>query len=71
MTKKRIGILNKGKNNQFIGNHFNGYDIGIKDEGENTLAKDNKFFVADQNKNKSWWVKILGFFSYLLGKFFG
>lgn len=71
MTKKKIGILNKGKSNQFIGNQFNGYDIGIQDEGEKTVAKDNKFFGVDQTKNKSWWAKVLGFFSYLLGKFFG
>jgi hypothetical protein len=41
--KESIGILNKGRDNKFIDNEFNGLDVGIKDEGENTEAKNNKF----------------------------
>ena len=38
----RIGILNRGKNNKFVSNTFKGLEIAIQDEGENTLAEDNK-----------------------------
>lgn len=41
--KESIGILNKGKNNKFLNSEFSGLDIGIKDEGENTEARGNKF----------------------------
>lgn len=40
---KRVGILNKGKENSFIDNSFEGFDVGIQDEGENTTAERNKF----------------------------
>ena len=40
--KKRVGIWNKGQNNKFINNKIGGFDIGIKDEGKDTLAKDNE-----------------------------
>lgn len=40
---KRIGILNKGKNNQFINNTFENLDVGIQDEGEDTIAEGNEF----------------------------
>lgn len=40
---KRIGILNKGKNNVFINNKFVGLDVGIQDDGEDTTAKGNDF----------------------------
>ncbi|MBI2404654.1 hypothetical protein HYV22_00545 [Candidatus Gottesmanbacteria bacterium] len=40
--KKSIGILNKGKNNRFVNNKIQGLDVGIQDEGENTLAQDNE-----------------------------
>ena len=43
MENKKIGILNKGKNNIFIKNTFENLDIGIQDEGEGTYAEDNKF----------------------------
>lgn len=39
---KRIGILNKGKGNKIINNQFSDLDVAIQDEGEDTLAKDNK-----------------------------
>lgn len=42
-NQKRVGILNKGKDNKFISNSFEGLDVGIDDQGENTLAEDNKF----------------------------
>ncbi len=42
-NQKRVGILNKGKGNKFISNSFEGLDVGIDDQGENTLAEDNKF----------------------------
>lgn len=71
MTENKIAILNKGKDNQYIGNQFNGYDIGIQDEGEGTVARNNKFFGTNQTKSKSWWIKVVGFIFYLLGKFFG
>ncbi len=50
-NKTRIGILNQGKNNKFIGNTFVGLDIGIKDEGESTLAQNNKFIPPDYSGN--------------------
>lgn len=40
--QKRIGILNRGKNNTFINNSFEGLDVAIQDEGENTFASGNK-----------------------------
>ena len=40
--KKSIAIWNKGRNNKFFNNKISGYDVGIKDEGEDTLAEDNK-----------------------------
>ena len=40
---KKIGIINKGKSNKFIDNKFSGLDVGIQDEGENTLAVGNVF----------------------------
>lgn len=40
---KRTGILNKGKNNTFVDNTFDGLDVGIEDQGENTKAEGNKF----------------------------
>jgi len=43
LPHQKIGILNKGKNNRFINNTFKNLDIGIKDEGEDTKAKGNKF----------------------------
>lgn len=59
---KRIGILNKGSNNTFVGNIFHNLDVGIKDEGKNTKAIANKF---DENDNmrwyEKWWVKYLAF----------
>lgn len=58
--KQKIGILNKGKHNIFIGNTIDGFDIGIKDEGEDTLAKRNK--IRNTNKqiwSEKWWVKYL------------
>ena len=42
-NQKRVGILNQGKNNKFISNSFEGLDVGIDDQGEGTLAEDNKF----------------------------
>lgn len=41
--RKTTGILNKGKDNRFIGNTFSGLDVGIQDEGEKTLAAGNRF----------------------------
>lgn len=40
---KRVGIQNNGKNNQFINNIFENFDVGIEDKGEGTVAKGNKF----------------------------
>lgn len=50
--KVQIGILNKGRDNKFIGNVFEGFGVGIQDEGEGTLAKQNKFFNAPHLKSK-------------------
>ena len=62
---KTIGILNKGKDNKFINNEFTGLDIGIQDEGENTLAVDNKF---DSHANHiKWWEKTWVQIIFLLG----
>jgi hypothetical protein len=57
---KRVGILNTGKNNTFIGNTFHGHDVGIKDEGEGTFAKANNFFTGSKNKTREWYEKPLG-----------
>ncbi len=63
MKDKRItGILNKGKNNNFINNQFAGVDIAIQDEGENTTAINNKFFNSNNRITKwyqAWWFKLL------------
>lgn len=42
-NQKRVGILNKGRNNKYISNSFESLDVGIDDQGKNTLAEDNKF----------------------------
>lgn len=62
--KIRVGILNKGKNNSFIGNTVTGFDVGLQDEGENTTAKDNTFNVHTMIINPKkwyqfWWMKYL------------
>src|SRR3989344_2888755 len=44
-----ICILNKGRNNTFIGNTFQDLGVGIQDEGENTVAADNKFLTSVPN----------------------
>lgn len=54
-----IGILNQGKNNKFIGNTFDGFDIGIKDQGELTYAHGNKF-QKGMNNSKEWYEKPFG-----------
>ena len=40
--QRRVGILNKGKNNNFISNTFEDLDIAIQDEGDNTVATGNR-----------------------------
>lgn len=40
---KRVGVLNSGRNNSFINCSFRGLDIGIQDEGFNTLIRDCDF----------------------------
>jgi hypothetical protein len=53
---KKIGILNKGKNNTFIDNSFEGLDVGIQDEGDGTLASGNKFRDGEllQEEQEKW-----------------
>ncbi len=41
VTNPRAQFVNKGKNNTFIDNSFDNVDV--LDEGENTLAKGNRF----------------------------
>lgn len=50
VEKKRqtVAILNKGKDNKFLDNTFEGFDVGIQDEGEGTLAKGNKFHGVEK-----------------------
>ena len=62
--KVSIGILNRGKNNKFINNTFDGLDVGIQDEGENTLAVGNRFtnFSKDVKKfyiEHPWWFALI------------
>jgi hypothetical protein len=57
MANKKIGILNKGKNNTFTDNTFLNLDVGIQDEGENTIAQGNEFLnindrQASENKRE-------------------
>lgn len=40
--KRKVGILNRGKGTRIINNQFSGLDVAIQNEGENTLAQDNK-----------------------------
>lgn len=42
VQRRRVGIYNKGKNNKFMNNKISGFDIGIQDEGEETVAENNK-----------------------------
>ncbi|MDO8335551.1 MAG: hypothetical protein Q7T74_02070 [Candidatus Saccharibacteria bacterium] len=42
-SKKRVGIVNSGKNNIFTSNSFSGLDVGIDDRGQNTKADSNSF----------------------------
>jgi hypothetical protein len=61
IPKIKIGILNKGENNRFEGNTFEGFDVGIKDEGRNTLAKNNKFLKErkpSSNPTEIRWAKL-------------
>ncbi len=56
---KKVGIFNKGKGSRFIDNTFVGLDVGIQDEGRNTLAKGNQFFnvkerVAEMKQVPLW-----------------
>ncbi|MFA5386409.1 MAG: hypothetical protein WC297_01990 [Candidatus Paceibacterota bacterium] len=46
-----IGILNKGRNNTFIGNTFQNLAVGIQDEGEGTMAQSNVFLSSNENNN--------------------
>lgn len=62
MKQKTIGVLNKGKNNQFINNKFHNLDIGILDEGEGTIASGNKFFRKIKEVGfwkKYFWIPLL------------
>lgn len=61
---KKIGILNKGKNTKIINNEFFGMDIGIQDEGSNTLNSGNKF---NHNYLVKWWEKTWVQIIFLLG----
>jgi len=59
-VKKSVAILNNGKNSAFKDNTIIGYDIGIQDEGENTLASGNKFLdkkslMKEKPWNEKWW----------------
>ncbi len=62
--KVSIGILNQGRNNKFIDNTFEGLDVGIQDEGENTLAVGNSFTEPEKSKKRfyarhPWWFAII------------
>lgn len=60
--KQSIGILNRGSNNTYIGNTFEGMNIGIKDEGKRTWAQKNKFITNNPSKNdwsETVWGRIL------------
>lgn len=69
MNKKEIetvGIRNEGKENQFLNNKFKGFDIGLHDKGEKTVAKGNEFYKSiDQYKSgqvkwhHTWWGGII------------
>jgi hypothetical protein len=57
---EKVGILNTGKNNTFIGNTFHGHDMSIKSE-TSTLTKDNEFFTnSKKENNKEWYEKPIG-----------
>jgi len=43
LSSKRIGVINRGKNTEFHDNDFEGLDIGIQEEGENTIIEENRF----------------------------
>ncbi|HLB41997.1 MAG: hypothetical protein A3F13_04925 [Gammaproteobacteria bacterium RIFCSPHIGHO2_12_FULL_40_19] len=62
--KKTVGILNKGKDNKFENNEFEGLDVGIEDRGERTTAKGNIFRWLSQQHlaekwHQKWWMKLL------------
>lgn len=58
--RKRVGILNKGENNRFIDNTFEGLDVGIQDEGVGTFASGNRFGgYAQDIKNLPLWLQYL------------
>lgn len=62
--KVSVGILNRGKNNKFINNTFQNLDVGIQDEGENTLAVGNQFMKFGQDAGKfftrhPWWSAVI------------
>lgn len=55
--KKTVAVLNRGTNNRFLNNSFVGFDVGLQDEGENTVAKGNQFFAPLQrlvSRNIDW-----------------
>lgn len=69
MENKKIGILNKGKDNKSINNSFENFDVGIQDEGEGTVAKGNKFLSLFQKGDIDWtkWSVIVAIILFILG----
>ncbi len=71
--EQTVGIWNTGKNNTFIGNIAKDFDIGMKDDGENTNAIDNQFRgrltigkILDRDDEifidflkRYWWIEFL------------
>jgi hypothetical protein len=55
--QKSIAILNKGKRTKLLNNTILGYDVGIQDEGEDTLALGNKILGKPQFIKK---IEIIG-----------
>lgn len=68
--RKSTGILNEGKENKFINNKVDGFDIGFHDKGEKTIATDNSFNLHERQIKwyQTWWGKItIGLFVLIVG----
>jgi hypothetical protein len=59
---KMIGILNKGKDTKIVDCSFDGFDIGIQDQGRGMKSVRNDFTapkVRQKDWYQKWWIKYI------------
>lgn len=52
---KSVAILNSGKRNTFNNNTVIGYDVGIEDNGKETIAIGNKIYGKSSTDPRTRW----------------